>query len=955
SEDILKDGLKSYENGIPYDGNDEYLRQTVWGNVSSQNSLTYSFDNNTGSRNAQDVGLDGLRNDDEFSFPSYQTYLNQLRQTLSPETVSAMSADQFSPFNDPAGDNYHFFRGYDYDEQRLSVLERYKRYNGVEGNSLNPDDAPEPLYQSARSVPDVEDINQDNTLNEYERYFQYRVSIRPEDLVVGKNYITDKRTAIVPTRDGNNQEVEWYQFKIPLAEYEKVVGSIKDFSSIRFARIFMTGFKEVTHLRFATLELIRGEWRPYKFNLNTRGDAPAEGSLDVSVVNIEENASREPVNYVLPPGVTRATDPGQSQITQLNEQSLSLKVTNLDAGDARAIYLNTQRDLRNYKRMQMWVHAESLIDDVTNLRDGELSLVVRLGTDVKSNFYEYEMPLTLTPHGKYNNDLVSERYIVWPRENFLDFAFQSLVDLKNERNRAKNEEGSGVGYATLFTGRDPDNERNSIAVMGNPSLSDVRVMLVGVRNKSSVRKDGTVWVNELKVTDFNEDGGWAAKANVNLGLSDIATLNIGAHIETAGFGSVDQSLNERRMDDYEQYNIAVQADMGRFLPEKVALKAPIYYSVSKEKTTPKYNPLDQDVLLKDALDAEPTKHGKDSINAFAVERTTIQSFSLSGVKFDVKGEKPMPWDPANFSFNFSFNKRSKIDPTTEYENTNDYRGSFSYQYSPYNANVKPFSFIKSKNKNLKFIKDWELTYLPNSISFLTTMSRYYYELQTRSERDAMFQLPVSVSKNFLWDRQFNITWNLTKSLNLSFSSNTSARIEETIGAVNKKLFPDQYKAWKDTVWSSILSMGTPWSYNQTFTASYKAPFSRIPVLDFLTANVTYNSTYRWDRGASYEGISIGNTVANQSTWNADGRFNFESLYKKIPFIKDVDKRFAAQRNNQSQRQRKPKHFERTFELKSDTTLTIKHNLRTNKLKISATTTNGTKYPVKHKIIDANNV
>lgn len=957
SEDILKDGLKSYENGIPYDGNDEYLKQTVWGNVSSQNSLTYSFDNNTGSRNAQDVGLDGLRNDDEFSFSSYQTYLDQLRQTLSPETVTAMSADQFSPFNDPAGDNYHFFRGYDYDEQRLSVLERYKRYNGVEGNSLNPDDAPEPLYQSARSVPDVEDINQDNTLNEYERYFQYRVSIRPEDLVVGKNYITDKRTAIVPTRDGNNQEVEWYQFKIPLAEYEKVVGSIKDFSSIRFARIFMTGFKEVTHLRFATLELIRGEWRPYKFNLNTRGDAPAEGSLDVSVVNIEENASRKPVNYVLPPDVTRATDPGQSQITQLNEQSLSLKVTNLDAGDARAIYLNTQRDLRNYKRMQMWVHAESLIDDVTNLRDGELSLVVRLGTDVKSNFYEYEMPLTLTPHGKYNNDLdlVSERYIVWPRENFLDFAFQSLVDLKNERNRAKNEEGSGVGYATLFTGRDPDNERNSIAVMGNPSLSDVRVMLVGVRNKSSVRKDGTVWVNELKVTDFNEDGGWAAKANVNLGLSDIATLNFGAHIETAGFGSVDQSLNERRMDDYEQYNFAVQADMGRFLPEKVALKAPIYYSVSKEKTTPKYNPLDQDVLLKDALDAEPTKHGKDSINAFAVERTTIQSFSLSGVKFDVKGEKPMPWDPANFSFNFSFNKRSKIDPTTEYENTNDYRGSFSYQYSPYNANVKPFNFIKSKNKNLKFIKDWELTYLPNSISFLTTMSRYYYELQTRSERDVMFQLPVSVSKNFLWDRQFNITWNLTKSLNLSFSSNTSARIEETIGAVNKKLFPDQYKAWKDTVWSSILSMGTPWSYNQTFTASYKAPFNRIPVLDFLTANVTYNSTYRWDRGASYEGISIGNTVANQSTWNADGRFNFESLYKKIPFIKDVDKRFAAQRNNQSQRQRKPKHFERTFELKSDTTLTIKHNLRTNKLKITATTTDGTKYPVKHKIIDANNV
>ena len=131
--------------------------------------------------------------------------------------------------------------------------------------------------------------------------------------------------------------------------------------------MFMTGFRQVTHLRFATLELVRGEWRGYDFNLNNRGDQPAEGQLDLSVVNIEENADREPVNYVLPPGVTRITDPGQSQITQLNEQSMSMKVTGLDAGDARGVYRNTQLDLRNYSRMQMWVHAEALIDDVTNL------------------------------------------------------------------------------------------------------------------------------------------------------------------------------------------------------------------------------------------------------------------------------------------------------------------------------------------------------------------------------------------------------------------------------------------------------------------------------------------------------------------------------------------------------------------------------------------------------------
>ncbi len=955
SEDILKDGLKSYENGIPVDGDTQYLKQTVWGNVSSQNSLTYSFDNATGARLVQDVGLDGLKNDDEFTFDTYSNYLDRLRTRIAPAALDSIQTARFSPFNDPAGDNYHFYLGYDYDEQRLGILDRYKRYNGVEGNSLSPEDAPDRLYQSARSVPDVEDINQDNTLNEYERYFQYRVSIRPEDLVVGKNYITDKQVSLQPTRDGGRIEVEWYQFKIPLSDYEKVVGSIRDFSTIRFARMFMTGFSKPTHLRFATLELVRGEWRPYDFNLNSRGDAPAEGKLDMSVVNIEENSEREPVNYVLPPGVTRITDPGQTQITQLNEQSLSLTVTGLNAGDARAIYRNTQQDLRNYKRLQMWVHAEALIDNYTALHSGDLSVFLRLGSDVKNNFYEYEIPLELTPPGKYNRYLSSDQYIVWPRNNYLDFNLQSLVELKKERNRAKRAEESGVGFGTLYTGRDPDNERNRIAVMGNPSLSDVRVLLIGVRNNSSTVKDGVVWLNELKVTDFNEDGGWAAKANATLSMSDIATVNIGTHIETSGFGGVDQSLNERRLDDYEQYNFAIQTDLGRFLPEKAKLRAPIYYSMSKEKTSPKYNPLDQDVLLKDALDDCDTRAERDSITSYAVERNTIQNFSLSGMKFDVRSKNPMPWDPANFTFNFSFSRQSKSDPTTEYENTNDYRGSLAYSYAPFIKPWKPFRNIKSKNKNARFLREWELQWLPNNISFLTTMSRYYYEQQTRSETDQMFQLPVSVSKNWLWDRQLQLSWNITRSLSMSFSSNTSARIEETVGAVNRKLFPDKYKEWKDTVWQSILSMGTPWAYNQTFTAQYRAPFNRIPAIDFMSASVNYNATYRWDRGAAIDGLNVGNSIANQAAWTADGRITFESFYNKIPIFKEVTRRFANTRQPANQQNRKAKKFDRTFKLKPDTSLVIRHNLRTKKVRITAATTDGKPFQVKSRIIDANSV
>lgn len=958
SEDILKDGMKSYENGLPINGDNEFITTTNWGKVSRQNSLTYAFENADNARPMQDVGIDGLKNDEEYTFPSYQEYLDKLRATLPASTIAEMQEDPFSAMNDPAGDNYHFYRSNYYDNKKAGILERYKRYNGVEGNSLSPDQSDNPQYQSARAVPDVEDINQDNTLNEYERYFQYKVSIRPEDLEVGKNYITDKQVSEVFTPAGKQTAV-WYQFKIPLSAPDKVVGGISDFSTIRFARMFMTGFKEETHLRFATLELVRGEWRDYKFNLNSRNDSPAEGELDMSVVNIEENAARTPVNYVLPPGVTRIQDPGQSQATQLNEQSLSLKVTGLQPGDARGIYKNTQLDLRIYKRLQMWTHAEALIDNYTNTVNGDLAMFIRLGSDVKNNYYEYEIPLQLTPPGSYNNYNSADREKVWPLNNYLNIPLEVFTNLKTQRNRAKSANTEGVGYAIVYSDHDPENSQNIVSVLGNPSLSDVRVMLIGIRNRSNSVKDGDVWVNEMKVTEFNESGGWAANANVNLSMSDVAMVNFSAHKETDGFGSVDQGLSQRRLDNYEQYNVAVQGDLGKFLPEKAKLSAPIYFSKSNETTTPKYNPLDQDILLKDALDAAATKQEKDSIKNYAVTKKSVESFSISNFRFNVQNKVPMPWDPANFQLTFSYNKQKTMDPTTEYQNTNDYRGSFQYSYTPYIKPFKPFKGLTGKGKTAKFFKDWELNWLFNNLTFYTGMHRYYYEEQTRSEVDVDFQLPVQVSKNFTWDRQLSITWNLIKSLSLSFQSNTTARIEETIGAVNKRLFPDRYEQWKDTVLSSIRNLGTPWNYNQTFTGTYRAPFNKIGFLDYLTGSLTYNSTYRWDKGATVEGLYLGNTVQNQSSWNADARLNFETLFNKSKYLQKINKRFssssgARSSNLKNAKKDQPKKFERAFTLSEDTTTIVKHNLKTKKIRFAAEM-NGKPHKLIYKVVDDNTV
>ncbi len=959
SEDILKDGMKSFENGMPIDGDTTHLTTTNWGRVSRNQSLTYAFDNAAGARKKQDVGLDGLQNDEEYTFHSYRDFLEQLNTKLSPDAQARMREDQFSPYNDPAGDNYHFYRGVDYDNQQLNVLERYKHYNGVEGNSASSEDVDDPYYQSARSVPDVEDINQDNTLNEYERYFQYRISLRPEDLVVGKNFITDSASTEVTLRNGQTARAVWYQFKIPISEYEEKVGSINDFKTIRFMRLFMTGFKRPTHLRFATFELVHGEWRSYQYNLNSTGEVPAQGSLEMGVVNIEENAGQRPVNYVLPPGVTRIIDPSQSQATQLNEQALSLKVTDLQSGDARAVYKNINMDLRYYKRIQMFVHAERLIDDYTNLQNGDLAVFIRLGSDSRSNYYEYEIPLTLTPEGHYSTYNASDQYSVWPMENMFDFALERLPELKTQRNRDKNTENSTVSFTEPYSIYDPDNEQNKMTVVGNPSLSNIRTMLIGIRNNSGSVKNGTIWVNELRLTDFDQSGGWAAKGNINLGISDIATINIGGHMETSGFGAIDQSLTQRRMDDYYQYNIATQVDFGRFLPEKAQVSAPLYYSYSEQITAPQYNPIDEDVKLSDALNAAQTKQEKDSISNIALDRVKVESLSITGVKVNIKSKNPMPYDPANFTLGYSYNRQSNENPTTQYENTYDHRGSLLYSYTPYFKPLKPFGWINSKSKNVKFFKEWEINYLPTNISFSTNISRYYYEEQVRDLNSIVsgikgIELPASVSKNFLWDRQLSIQWNLTKTLNFSLQTMTNARVDEPAGSVNRSLYPDAYKVWQDSVWNSIKGLGTPWEYNQVFNASWTAPFNKIPATDFLTFSAKYNATYNWEKGTELEDVDMGNSISNQSQWNLDGRVNMEQLYNKVPYLRNVNKRFAARSSNRST-QEKPKKFERTITLKKDTGVVIRHNLKNKKVKVSATTLGGQPFPIETRVIDDNSV
>ena len=912
SEDILKDEKKFFENGLPIDGDTSKVDYTVWGKVPKQQSTVYAFDNTAGARLLQDVGLNGLSSDEEKEYPAYQDYLNKLRQKLNAVTLTEMENDplQLSPFFDPAGDKFHYFRGSDYDSQEVDILTRYKRYNGTEGNSKDINDSGERYSTSSKTVPDVEDINQDNTLNKMKNISNTKVRITPQDTVVGENFIADKRTSSVRLADGTTESVTWYQFKIPVKQYQRRVGAINDFKTIRFMRMYMTGFKESVVLRFGTLQLVRGEWRSYEQDLSDPKMPPAvKGKLEVSTVNIEENSDRDPVSYTLPPGVSRVLDPSQPQIRQENEQALSLKITDLAAQDARAVYKNTNYDLRQYKRLQLFTHAEAPKLDVNDLADGDLAVFIRLGSDYKNNYYEYEVPLKLTPHGEYNYNNSEHQKIVWPAENMLNFRLEILTDLKLERNREKRSGTNGVSFQTVYSGRDPDNDGNTIRVKGNPSLSEVKTVMIGVRNVRNKLKSGEVWVNELRLTDFNEEGGWAANANLNVALSDLGTVNVGGRIETAGFGALDQSLNERRMEDFKQYNVATSIELGKLFPEKAQVSIPFYYAYSKETYDPKYNPLDQDVKLKDAIDKAETKAEKDSIRDYSQDRTVIKSVSFNNVRVNIKSKNPMPYDPANFTLGYSYSINDKKNPETEYETTKDYRANFAYSYVPYVKPIKPFDkLLKKNNGYTRYAKQLAFNVAP-SINFQTAMMRNYYEIKLRDLTGAATgvpnDIPVTFSQNFYWDRAFSLNWAFTNNLNITFSSGTNARIEEPYVQVNKELNPDGYQLWKDSVKKSIADLGTPMKYDQQFMATWQLPLQLIPVLDWTNASLSYNATYNWDRGATVsEDIEMGNTIKNQRQFDLQANLNLLSLYNKNKYLKKINQKFNNTRTTAKKRRRR---------------------------------------------------
>ena len=876
SEDVLKDSRKQFENGLPSNNTStNTTTTTVWGRVPTSQSLIYAFDVDGANRAAQDIGLDGVND--------------------AGERALAGIDPGFASLSDPAGDNYEYFLN----SSGTTIFERYKKYNGTEGNSpVGVSDT----NRGSTTLPDVEDINRDNTMNEANAYYEYSIDLKP-NMVVGTtntenttNFITDVVETDISDNEvpnGRGTKARWLQFKIPVTQFKNVVGSISDFRSIRFMRMFMTGFTSPITLRFGTLDLVRGEWRRYENSFQQTDDPTDDDTnFDVLAVNIEENSQRQPIPYVSPPGVVREQLVNGQQLLNQNEQSLSIRVSGqtdsgggLEVGDSRAVFKNVDVDMRQYKKMRMFLHAESLTDDGTPLLDDQIKGFIRFGNDFTNNFYQVEIPLKVTPPGTRNAD------DIWPDENEINLRMSDLTAMKVRALSIDPTllDADGIYYPdsdpSLPNGDGDPNLR--LGIKGTPNFGLVRTLMVGVKNNHTSAVRGEVWFNELRLADMDNKGGMAAVVNVDTNMADFATVSATGRMSTIGFGALEQAPQERSREDMQQYNIVTNLSLGKLMPKKWGINLPFNYAVGEETITPEYDPFNQDIRLDQLLDNTPGGAARENIKNRAIDYTKRKSINFIGVKKERSAEqKPHFYDPENLTLSYSYNQVEKHNYEIENYIDQQINTTVDYTYSFQNKPVEPFKKTKvfKKSSYWKLLQDFNFNYLPASISFSSNIIRQYNKQQFRQVDVDGIAIDPLYRRNYMFNYQYGFNYNLSKSLKVNFTA-ASQNIVRTY--MDENNVPDN----SNTIWTDFWNIGLPDQHNQQLVVNYELPINKIPFLAFVKSTYSYTGDYNWQRSPlgfqevpdpdTGEIFNLGNTIQNAASHRLNTVLSMDTFYKYI--------------------------------------------------------------------------
>ena len=872
SEDILKDGRKQYENGLPEDGSTNNTIPTAYGKVPTNQSLVYVFDTEGEQRTNQDIGYDGFNDAEE-----------------------AAKFPDFAGLEDPAEDNYQYFL-----QAEGNIIQRYRKYNGTQGNS------PVTVSNTNRgstSVPDVEDINRDNTMNTVDSYFEYNVDIYPGMDIGNNDFITDKKELNVTLQNNEVIPVRWLQFKIPISEPDQAINGASDFRSIRFMRMFLSNFDQNMVLRFGTLDLVRGDYRRFQLALDENATDPTVGNtlFENLTVSIEENENRQPIPYVLPPGIQREQLNNNNNIIRQNEQSLSLRTCGLDPEDGRSVYKNFNVDMRQYKNLEMFIHNESFVNE-TGLSDGDMVAFIRLGNDLTQNYYEVQIELNPTSFGATSAE------DIWPIENRLNLPLELLQQVKALALGDPDNDPSEVSFFNQedldpgFSG--PENPLR-IGIKGNPSFGNVRVIMLGVRNNSANEVCGETWFNELRMTELDNKGGWAAVASMDMNFADFATISATGSKSTVGFGSIEQGPDQRSLEDIQQFGVVTNFNLGQMLPQKWGIQLPFNYGHSQELITPKYDEEFQDIELQTRLDNQQDSDERRRIERQSQDFTKRQSVNFIGVRKNKVGDsKSHIYDIENFTFAFSYNQVDHRSYEIEESKDQNVRLGGTYNYNFQSKPIEPFKKNDSifRSKYWQLLKDLNFNLLPTNISVGSNYVRQYNSQKFRELNlpENSIGVPTLYQRNFLFDWQYTLNYNLTKSLRFNFTSTNNRTVKNYI---------DVFGNTDDSidVWDGFFDVGDPNQHFQSLQLNWDLPFSKVPFLKFIRATYSYTGDFQWQKTSDlFTEISIetedgltqtynlGNSVQNASTHRINSNLDMKSFYRYLGISKKKPTRNVSQ-------------------------------------------------------------
>ncbi|WP_298763076.1 cell surface protein SprA [uncultured Polaribacter sp.] len=854
SEDILKDNRKMYENGLPEDGlkiAGNNVNRTTWGDVPRNPSIIYAFNEDNSARTNQDIGFDGLNDEEERNLPGI---------------------GRFASLEDPAADNFQFFRGSNLDAIDASLITRYKDFNNTQGNSPTLSQGGEAFPTSSTTFPDVEDINRDQTMNTVESYYEYKISLNKAALRKGVGFIVDEKTTTVTLENGTTQESKWYQFRVPVRTGTPVNG-ISDFNSIRFMRMFLTNFKMPVVIRFGELDLVRGDWRRYVRTLDPALNPDREltqdelNDFEVGVVSIEQNEG----SYIQPPGIERERLQGSTTVQLQNEQSVTLKVNQLQPEKVRAIYKNISVDLRRFKNLQMFMHLQNNTSEI-GLNDGDFSAIIRLGTDLNENFYQIELPLTVSRQGTTALD-------IWPEANNLDAFLEGFGLVKLERD-ALGPTIAPINEIYTSTTQAIDLPY-SISVKGNPTLAELRTIMLGIKNTSLTTKSGEVWFNELRSSGFDNDGGWAAVVNADANFADVANVSLAGSMSTIGFGNVEDRVNQRSLDETKQYDIATTVQLGKVLtPKNWGIQLPMSYSIGEIFIDPKFDPQYQDVTLADAVEQNPNSE----FSRDYTKRTSISFINVKKNRNPNSTKKPAFYDVENLNFSYAHNKEFHRDYNIQKFINENVNAGATYNYNFEGKSIEPFkNSAFFKHKYWKLIKDFNFNPVPTTFALNSKINRNYTEQQSRNLVPGLSPQPELKQRRFLFDWDYTIAFDLTKSIQLNFNA-TNSHIFDTFGTGEDiQIFDD------------FFNLGRANQYHQKLNGTYQLPIDKVPFLSWIKADYAYTADFDWQAAAQstidVNGVDVpyvdlvGNVIQNANTHNLNTTFNFSKFYKGLGFEK----------------------------------------------------------------------